>query len=365
MIWQVLQGMSDNSPTITASFGTTSLEAKAAPAVSGIASPEQWLLDWGGLPTVAGPAVTPASAMSVPAVKAAVELIAGAIGSLPVKIYKQAAAGGREEAPDHPAFDLVHDEANTYTSAGQLRAQLVTDALLTGNGYGLVRRDPDGVPIEIIRLQPSAVSIILDALTGEPWFKLSTANGHEIIAHGDMIHVPAPCTLDGITGVAPITRARDAISLAIALERHAARIFAKGARPSGVITAAPNVRDRSDMQRLTDSFTLQTANENAGGVAVLYAGNTFVPIEFKTVDLQFMEMRAFQVHEIAKAFNVPPTLIGELAKATLSNSETMGRQFVTFTLAHWINTLRNAFRRALIAREDRKTYTVDLSLIHI
>src|SRR3954471_8957839 len=139
-------------PTITASFGAAPIEAKAAttPAVSGVASPEQWLLEWGGFPSVAGPAVTPLSAMGVPAVSSAVSLISGAIGALPVKIYKQSEGGGREEAPDHPAYALVHDDANDWVSAGQLRQQLIIGALLKGNGYGLVIRNSDGTPSEIL-----------------------------------------------------------------------------------------------------------------------------------------------------------------------------------------------------------------------
>lgn len=345
---------------VTASFGALPVETKAvieAP-VSGTAQPEFWLRDWGGLPTIAGPVVTPSTAMGVPAVAACVGLISGAIGSLPVKVYQEGAEGGRTEAQDHPAFTLVHDDANEWMSAGQLRAQLVTDALLYGAGFGLVRRDADGLPFEVLRLQPTAVSIALDQLTGEPWFRVSTGRGHEIHHHTDIVHVPAPCSLDGITSTAPIQRARNAISLALALEAHASRIMAKGARPSGLLTA-PAVKTAQGAQNLAGSFLAQHADENAGSVAVAYGGATFAPIEFKSVDQQFMEQRAFQVTEIAKAFSVPPTLVGELAKATLSNSETMGRQFLTLTLMPWITTLRDAYRRTLIRRDDRRTYTID------
>ncbi|MER2263894.1 phage portal protein [Methylobacterium oxalidis] len=348
---------------VTATFGAAPVETKAAtvPAVSGVSSPEQWLLDWGSTPSIAGPAVTPASAMGVPAVASAVTLISGALGALPCKVYRESTGGGREEAPDHPAFDLLNDHANDWTPAGKLREQLVVDALLKGNGYGLVIRDSDGTPVEIHRLPPEAVSIVVNPLTSEPWFKVSTSDGQATYSHADVVHVPALCSLDGISGVAPIIRARNVIALAIALEQHAARIMSKGARPSGILTA-PATKTADGAKNIQASFGIQHANENSGGLAVVYGGMTFTATEFKTVDLQFMEMRAFQIHEIAKVFNVPPTLIGELAKATLSNSETMGRQFLTMTLMPWIKTFQGAFRRTLISRADRKTYTVDFTV---
>ncbi|TFZ55915.1 phage portal protein [Methylorubrum sp. Q1] len=336
------------------------IETKAAstPAVVGLGQP--WPTEWGALPAIAGPAVTPETAMSVPAVKACVELISGAIGSLPVKVY-QGKGEGRTEASEHPAYALVHDDACEWMSAGELRAQLVTDALLRGNGYGLIRRDTNGEPFEILHLRPEAVSTVVDQITGEPWFRVTVAGGQEIVGHADMIHLKAPGSLDGITGTATIQRARNAISLALALEHHAARIMKNGARPSGLLNA-PGVRNRPEAQNLQASFGIQNADENSGGVATVYGGVTFTPIEFKSVDQQFMEQRAFQVAEIAKAFSVPPTLVGELAKATLSNSETMGRQFLTLTLMPWISALRAAFRRTLIRKEDRRTFEIDFVL---
>ncbi|MEN3210836.1 phage portal protein [Methylorubrum populi] len=344
---------------ITATFPTP-LEAKAAsaPAVVGLSQP--WPVDWNALAAIAGPAVTPETAMSVPAVKACVELIAGAFQSLPVKVYKKEGEG-RIEAPEHPAYSLVHDDACEWMSAGELRAQLVTDALLRGSGYGLIRRDADGTPFEIFHLQPQAVSIVTDQITGEPWFRVTTARGQMMVSHADMLHLKAPGSLDGITSTATIQRARNAISLALALEHHAARIMKNGMRPSGLITA-PAVKSQQGSQSLAASFLTQHSDENAGSVAVVYGGATFAPLEFKSVDQQFMEQRAFQVAEIAKAFSVPPTLVGELAKATLSNSETMGRQFLQLTLLPWISSFRSAFRRTLIRKEDRRTFEIDFVL---
>lgn len=350
--------------TITATFGSP-VETKAASATAsvGLSDYAAWTSMFGGLAPIAGPAVNPTSAMSVPVVKACVELIAGAIGSLPVKVYRSAANGGRDEATDHPAFDLVHDFSSDFQDAGQLRQQLVVDALLRGAGFGLVRRDADGFPFEILRIPPEAVTILSDPATGEPWFKIAFASGAETVSHADMIHVPAPCTLDGITGIAPIQRAKNAISLALAMEAHASRIFAKGARPSGILSFPPTARlGGKGAENALASFEHQTAGDNSGRPAVLYDGATWTSLEYSTVDLQFSELRAAQTHEIARAFSVPPTLIGELAKATLSNSETMGRQFLTLTLMPWITTIRAAYRRVLLTRDERRAYSIDFVL---
>ena len=63
--------------------------------------------------------------MTVPAVASAVELIAEAVGTLPVKLFVRSAKG-RDADAEHPAFRLAHDESSDWTSAAELRTQLDT-----------------------------------------------------------------------------------------------------------------------------------------------------------------------------------------------------------------------------------------------
>ena len=95
---------------------------------------------FGMTPTASGIHVSGNSALRVPAVACAVALIAETIGAMPAKVHLSAT---KEAAKDRAAYKLVHDEANEWTSAGQLREALTIDALLTGNGYAHVVRLSD------------------------------------------------------------------------------------------------------------------------------------------------------------------------------------------------------------------------------
>lgn len=110
-------------------------------STTSLASPDAFTLEiFGHRLTVSSQDVNPASAMSVPAVKAAVELISTTVGTLPAKIFERGAEGGKTVASAHPAYALVHDDVNDWTSAGQLRTQLTADALLHGNGFAYAVR---------------------------------------------------------------------------------------------------------------------------------------------------------------------------------------------------------------------------------
>jgi phage portal protein BeeE len=75
----------------------------------------------GGVITSTGFAISAQSAMRVPAVACAVALISETVGTLPVKLHDR---DTKAAAKDHPAYALIHDEANPWTCAEALRVEL-------------------------------------------------------------------------------------------------------------------------------------------------------------------------------------------------------------------------------------------------
>lgn len=317
---------------------------------SSLADPSQWLIElFGAMPAAAGVTVSPRNALSVPAVRTAVELIAGTAGTLPVKTFRHADNGGKEVASDHNAHAIVHRDANPWTSAGALRTQITIDAMLYGGGFAYANRTSDGRAVELIRLKPNAVTVEVDQITSEPRYKYSDGAVQRYYSFRDIIHIAPPTSLDGVNGEAPIRTAREAIGLCIVLEQHAAKLFSNGGRPSGVLsfakalTAEATAKAKAAWQAMT----------RTGGTAILDSEAKYTPLTLTSVDSQFAEMRAFQIVEIARAFNVPPTFLGDFSRATYKNAEESNRQLVTFGLMPWFRAWEAAYRRVLLSDEDR------------
>ncbi len=295
--------------------------------------------------------------MRVPAVSAAVELIASTVGTLPAKVFANVDKGGKEPDTDHPAHAIVHDDANPWTSAGKFREQLTQDALLHGNGFALVNR-VDGRVVELNRLAPNSIALELDAATGEPRYRVKQGDGFATYSIDDILHIAAPVSFDGLNGVAPIFLAREAIGLALTLELHASRLFANGARPGGILRFQSKLGAET-AARIKAAWQSAFGSEGSGKTAVLEEGAEFQALTFNSVDAQFHEMRVFQVIEIARAFRVPPTMIFEMGRATWGNSEELRRHFLTFTLSPWLKAWEAAYRRILLPAGQSEGLTIE------
>ncbi|WCR12575.1 phage portal protein [Paracoccus stylophorae] len=318
-----------------------------------LALPDDRLLGlFGVAPVASGVSVSATTAMRVPAVRRAVSLIAESVATLPFKVYRQE---DREAAKDHPAFALVHDHANDWTSAEAFREQLTADALLRGHGFAQVARNADGRPVFMLRMDPGAVSIEHDDF-GEPSYRIRLKDGGEhVLPFQDVLHIQA------LGGVSPITLAKEAIGLAIAAEAHMAGFFANGGRPSGVIQH-PNKLDAEGAKKIASSWFRSHGGDQAGSTAILDEGMTFHEIAMKLADAEFSEVRREQIREIARAFGVPPASLFEMSRATWSNYEQAQREFLTGTLRPWIARWQAAYSRCLLRPEERATRYIECNV---
>lgn len=331
--------------------------ADAADEQRSLADPADWLLDlFGASPAQAGIAVTPQTAMRSPAVRAAVEAISEALGGLPLHVYAKGDDGARERATDHTAYALLHDQANDWTPSSLFREQLTRDALLHGNGFAFINRQ-DGQPRELIRLRPEAMTVDLDGITSEPIYKISDGTAQRYLDRRDVLHIAAP-SIDGVKGASPVQQGREAIALNLVMERHAARLFGRGARPSGLLRF-PGKLGAETAKRIKASWQAAHAGDNSGGTAVLEEDGQFQALTLSSVDAQFLELWQHSIHEIARIFRVPPHMLFEMGRATWGNAAEMGSSFLRFTLMRWLKTWEGEIRLKLIAPDERASHYVE------
>lgn len=298
-------------------------------------------------PTYSGVNLGSQSALYVPAVLQAVRLISENVGSLPCKLYRETEAG-KLQATDHSAYRIVHKRANEWTGAVELRTALTADALLHGNGFAKVVPYPDsGRPYELHRLGPGKVSILKDALTGAPVYRVSEEGGSRDYSHTEILHVPS------FLGTSPTSFGKEGIGLAAILERHGAQFFASGARPSAVISNDKPQGGEAGAQTISNIRKSYADFQKNGGALFMDAGWKFDQPTMTSTDAQFLENRLEQVREIARIFGVPPTMLFELTRGTWSNTEQMGAQFLQLCLRPWLNRWTDAMTTVLLSEDEQ------------
>lgn len=310
---------------------------------------------FGSRPTAAGVNVTRQTALRSPTTLACVRAIAETIGGIPLHLYQRGPDGARERDGDHPAAQLLSNDWCPWAGAVETRTAMMFDALLHGAGYGLIVRVGDR-PQEIHRLDPTGVQV--DTTGVEPRFAVMHDGEHRYYRWQDILRIATPgSTYDCLINLTDC--AREAIALDIVMAQHQAKLFANGARPSGALKYK-RALNADTVRRLRESFeSAHSGGENSGRTLVLEDGMDFEPMQFSSTDAQFMELRRLATQEIARAFKVPGTLVGDLDRATWRNVEELMRQFVQTCLMPWAEVWQAALERALLTPDERQAYFIE------
>lgn len=307
---------------------------------------------FGGASTDSGISVTPDTALTYSAVYAAVRCIAESVSSLPLNYYERLPGGGKAHAKANPLHTLLHDEPNPEMTSLQWREASMAHLLLWGNSYSEIVRDLEGNAVELWPIDPTMVAPKRTD-SGELYYELN--RGKNFITASNMLHIPG-LSFDGISGVSPITLARQSLGLSIAIEQFGAGYFGRGARPGGVLTF-PGQLSPEARQNLRRSFEeLHAGGANSHRVALLEAGLKWEAIGVPPDDSQFLQSREFQIIEVARWFNLPPNKLKDLSKTSYNSLEQMEISFVVDTLRPWLVRWEQQLNRKLIRPKDRGSY---------
>ena len=292
--------------------------------------------------------ITNESALRVPAVAAAVRCIAETVATLPLMVNAIGPDGTRTPVPyGHPVQALLSGDWNPWTSNFSGLLGVTTDALCSDlGGLAFVNR-VDGQPVELLHMRIGTWSVQYDVSTFEPFYRI----GDQPVDVSDVVHIRSSLQQ------CPLTLAREAICLARVLETHATNLFTNGGKPSGILSLKGSVNPDS-ISKIRDAWNAAHGGGKSGGTAIVGSEATYSQLTLSSVDAQFQEMRQFQILEIARAFRVPPHMLFELGRATWANTESMGLEFLSYSLTPWLMQWEAALRRALFAPEQRAQFEI-------
>jgi HK97 family phage portal protein len=325
------------------------------PAVRNVTYSEDVMQAFGVTPAAAGVSVTPVSAMRVSAVFACVRLIAGALSTMPLHVYRSSADG--RQRIDDPLWWLLNEQPTPRYTAASHWESVGTAMLLRGDSFTFIGRDAMGRPREFIPLPHGCVHVERVQEGGRDFLKYYV---NDVSTFGvdaeDMLHIPG-FGFDGLRGMSVISWAgRNATGNAMAMDEYSGKFFRFGAHHSIVLEAAGKMKDEQISNLQVAFGNKYSGLENAHRLPlVLTEGVTAKAMSINAHDAQLLEARRFQVTDIARAFGVPPHMIGETTGSTSwgTGLEQMARSFVSYTLQPHLVRIEQELNRKLFRNAGR------------
>jgi HK97 family phage portal protein len=300
----------------------------------------------GGRRSASGQDVDEESALSLSAVFSGVRLLSELVGTFPLHVYRRDGERSKVKAVTNPAYPVLHAKPNREMTGKTARQTLEWNRLLGGNAFAEIQWTLGGNvqaywPLEFWRVQIRRD----DNGQGDLFYWV---DNERRVEPEDMLHVPL-VSWDGTCGRSFLDYACESLGMAVSAQEFAATFFGNGSRPGGrlVHDGNPPEQQRKTFRKTWEETHGGPANQNR--VAVLWGGwkweddGTFEPQKS-----QLLETRRFSTEEVARWLNIPPHMLRDLTRATFSNIEEQGIDFVTTTINPIVVAYEQEYDRKLL-----------------
>lgn len=301
------------------------------------------------------------SVLSIPAFWSGVRFLSETLASLPKAIYRRQ-GDARQRMDNHPQTKLLSRKANPYTTPFVVFETWHSHAVVHGNGYLFVQRDPrTSAATGYFNLNPNAVTPF--RYGGQQWYLVRGAAKEDgkprnlILPAADVLHLPG-LGFDGMVGYPVVWLMYEALELARNGQRFASRYLKRGTQIQGSIEI-PGSATKEQIDTIVDRLRrTHSGIDNDYSFTVLTGGaklnNSTIPPE----QSQLLESRQFAVVDMCRILRVPPHVVYDLGRATWANVESMGIEVVKYSLRPWVEKAEQIMTTTLLteAEQDQGLY---------
>ncbi|XOV81657.1 MAG: phage portal protein [bacterium] len=292
--------------------------------------------------------VTPDTALSVPAVWAAVNFISNTVVSLPLQLYRRT-DDGREKASSDPLYSLLHDLPNPEWTSHRWRKYTMTQTLTHGRSYTYIQRGGNGHVMGLWPMDPNRTTAKRAGLKTVYEYR-EGADTLKTYESSEVIDIPFMLSSDQVTHVKPTERLRGAVALAIALQRYAEQFFSGGGVPPLSLEGPFNSPEAVTRASKDVTDAIRNAVENGRLVLPMPMGHSMKQIGFNPEQGQLVEARRFSLEEIARVYNLSPIFLQDLSHGTFANTEQQDLHVIKHTISHWLNEIEQEINAKLFGR---------------
>lgn len=282
--------------------------------------------------------VTADTAMQVPSIARCVNMIAGAVAMLPIKLYRRA-NGNPQEITDDPRVKMLNTVTGDTINADQMRYAWVRDYLLNGSAYAVIERR-FGIPDKLYYVPENEVGIMMNKIS--VIHKHYTYNIRGEILYPYQVLKILRCS-DGFgKGTGIVQENPLIIDTAYNMLKFQKIQLSKGGSKKGFLTTEQKI-DKKAMDEVRDRWAyLYGDPENSDRVMLLNSGITFKEISSTPTEMQLNENMRSANTEIMKLFG---TNDGVLSDETVKNA-----------VMPILDVMEAAFDSDLLLEEEKDEY---------
>ena len=321
---------------------------------------------------------------------ACIKVLSESIGKLPLKLLQYNERNGVKSVRQNPLYQVVHDRPNKYMTATSFWSTVEYNRSHYGNAYVLINTYKSGKQrgkTDLWILPSDKVEVWYDdrkILKDQPdiYYIYSSPEGLIRFGSEEILHFKTSNTLDGYVGVSVQDQLKSTIRGSQKAQKLINKMYDSGFTAKAVLQYTGSLSDKnveSFVKGIESYAKGDLKSKGIENIIPIPIGSNLQPLNVKLADNQFVEVKQYTALQIASAFGIKPTQIGDYTKSSYASAEAQQLAFYVDTLLYIIkqyeeelsykllsdadvkNGLHFKFNVAVILRADSKTQIESLS----
>lgn len=291
-----------------------------------------------------------------PDVAAAVSLYKRALQAAPVKHIKRNIDGAGIEVAGTSALSDVLHRPNQYMTWNEFLGVIVDGLLVKGEFAAYVEQDARG---RRTTAHPLNAFNMVSSPEGDIFYRVQLSEPQRYLserlyqdeADGQYMYIPQRHVIHGryevdphnhLRPLSPLAAYATSVGLGANLRAGQEAFHYNKAQPSGVLSTEASLT-QEQATRLRDRWEEHSEQMKQGKTPILSNGLKFQPVTVSANEAQVIQLLGFTTKDIAKAYGIPPVMLGENSGVTYSNLEQLLNGWRTTGLTSLCKTIEAAF----------------------
>lgn len=289
---------------------------------------------------------------------ACMKVLSESMGKLPLKLLKYNDKNGVAVCRENPLYYPVHDRPNPYMTATTFWSTVEYNRNHYGNAYVWIRGAGKDMKLWIL---PSAqVTVYYDdakVLADQPdvYYKYSHGGHNYLFGSEEILHFKTSNTLDGLVGISVREQLKTTIGGGVKSQRMLNKMYDSGFTAKAVLNYTGSLNDANveELVRMTESYAKGGLKDKGiENIIPIPLGFSLNPLNVKLADNQFVEVRQYTALQIASAFGIKPSQIGDYTKSSYASAEAQQLSFLVDTLLYPIKQYEEEITYKLLSRDE-------------
>lgn len=289
---------------------------------------------------------------------ACLKVLSESVAKLPIKLLQHRENNGVITAREHSLYRILHDRPNPYMSSTVFWTTIEQNRNHYGNAYALIKGA--GSKMSLWILPSDEVEVWYD----DKKILSDVADIYYIYSHGgklyqfsseQILHFKTSNSFDGIKGIAVREQLKMTISGNIKSQKMLNSMFKSGFTAKAVVQYTSDLSEKNlkTFKEKIEKFAgSDLDDEETRNIIPLPIGTSLTPLNIKLADNQFIDIKKYSALQIAAAFGIKPSQIGDYEKSSYASVEGQQLNFYVDTLLYILKQYEEELNYKLLSHEE-------------